>query len=164
MISRMATHAPLLLLGLGLGAFLDGIVFHQVLQWHHLVVEYRPASDLEGLQYNTLWDGLFHLAAWAVVLVALLWLVAGRVNLAEVGARGVAGGLLLGWGTFNIADQILFHMVLGAHHIRMVDNYLFYDAAYTLVDALLVVGGWKLARGAGRSARNVTPSGGVQQP
>ena len=29
---------PLLLTGFGLGAFLDGIVLHQVLQWHHLVV------------------------------------------------------------------------------------------------------------------------------
>ena len=26
-----------LLLGVGLGGFVDGIVFHQVLQWHHVL-------------------------------------------------------------------------------------------------------------------------------
>jgi uncharacterized membrane protein len=28
---------PGLLLGLGLGGFIDGIVMHQILQWHHLL-------------------------------------------------------------------------------------------------------------------------------
>ena len=26
-----------ILLGVGIGGFFDGVVFHQVLQWHHLV-------------------------------------------------------------------------------------------------------------------------------
>jgi uncharacterized membrane protein len=51
-----------LLLGLGLGGFVDGIVLHQVLQWHHMVshVEDYPMTTLEGLEVNTFADGLFH--------------------------------------------------------------------------------------------------------
>jgi uncharacterized membrane protein len=28
------------LLGLGLGGFVDGIVLHQILQWHHMLTDY----------------------------------------------------------------------------------------------------------------------------
>ena len=30
-----------LLYGLGLGGFIDGIVLHQILQWHHMVTHSR---------------------------------------------------------------------------------------------------------------------------
>jgi uncharacterized membrane protein len=32
-----APRAPGLLLGIGLGGFVDGIVAHQILQWHHML-------------------------------------------------------------------------------------------------------------------------------
>jgi uncharacterized membrane protein len=31
--------APAFLLGIGLGGFVDGIVLHQVLQWHHMLTD-----------------------------------------------------------------------------------------------------------------------------
>ena len=144
---------PLVVTGFGLGAFLDGIVLHQVLQWHHLVVEYRSADDLEGLQVNTFWDGVFHLAAWAVVLVGLLWTARRRADLRAVGWRPLLGALLVGWGSFNITDQVVFHLLLDAHHIRMVEEYQLYDWGYTALGAFLVAAGLLLARdGSRRSA------------
>ena len=58
---------------MGLGAFIDGIVLHQVLQWHHLLSDTtgRPTSTVEGLATNTLADGLFHLGAWLFVIVGM---------------------------------------------------------------------------------------------
>lgn len=36
-----------ILLGLGLGGFFDGIVLHQILQWHHMLTDAGyPASGL----------------------------------------------------------------------------------------------------------------------
>jgi uncharacterized membrane protein len=35
-------RTPSFLLGVGLGVFLDGIVLHQVLQWHHMLWRARP--------------------------------------------------------------------------------------------------------------------------
>lgn len=50
-----------ILLGLGLGGFFDGIVLHQILQWHHMATSAGyPADSLENLKLNTLLDGLFH--------------------------------------------------------------------------------------------------------
>ena len=143
---------PLVLTGFGLGAFLDGIVLHQVLQWHHLVVELRPADDLAGLKANTVWDGVFHLAAWLVVLVGLLWTARSRDALRPLPWRRLVGPLLVGWGAFNITDQVVFHMLLGAHHIRMVEDYQLYDWGYTALGAVLVAAGLALARGS-RPAR-----------
>jgi uncharacterized membrane protein len=145
-------RGPAVVAGFGLGAFLDGIVLHQILQWHHLVVEYRSADDLAGLERNTLWDGVFHLASWAVVLVGILWTVHRRAHLPVVGLRRFSGWLLVGWGSFNVVDQVVFHMLLEAHHIRMVESYQVYDLSYTALGVLLVVIGSGLARRGSRSA------------
>ena len=47
-----------LLLGIGLGGFVDGIVLHQILQWHHLLSSTgeHPATTVAGLAANTLAD------------------------------------------------------------------------------------------------------------
>ena len=140
---------PLAVTGFGLGAFLDGIVLHQVLQWHHLVVEVRSADDLAGLRANTLWDGVFHLAAWAVVLAGLLWTARSRADLRLLTWPQLVGPMLVGWGAFHITDQVVFHLLLGAHHIRMVENYQLYDWGFTLIGAALVAGGRALSRRGG---------------
>jgi Predicted membrane protein (DUF2243) len=50
-----------ILFGLGLGGFFDGIVLHQMLQWQHMLTDAGyPATSIENLKINTLWDGLFH--------------------------------------------------------------------------------------------------------
>jgi uncharacterized membrane protein len=47
-------RTPALLLGLGLGGFIDGIVLHQVLQAPHAHLDRRaPMTTLEGLEANT---------------------------------------------------------------------------------------------------------------
>src|SRR4051795_2190475 len=53
-----------LLYGLGLGGFVDGILLHEVLQWHHMVSSEYPTDTVAGLEVNTLADGLFHVATW----------------------------------------------------------------------------------------------------
>ncbi len=54
-----------ILFGLGLGGFFDGIVLHQVLQWHHMLTSAGyPADSVPNLQLNTLWDGVFHASTY----------------------------------------------------------------------------------------------------
>jgi uncharacterized membrane protein len=51
------------MLGIGLGGFVDGIVLHQILQWHHMLTSAGyPADSVPNLVLNTLFDGLFHAA------------------------------------------------------------------------------------------------------
>jgi uncharacterized membrane protein len=112
-----------LLLGLGLGGFVDGIVLHQILQWHHLLTDYGshssfPDTSVSSLERNTLADGLFHAATWVFVALglALLWR-AGSAG-ARSGWRRFLGLLLVGWGAFNVVEGVVDHHVLSLHHVR----------------------------------------------
>ena len=143
-------------LGIGLGAFADGIVLHQLLQWHHLVSSREPDSTLAGLETNTFWDGVFHASAWLVTVFGLTLLVAARRRSAAARSpRNVFGSALIGWGLFNVADQLVFHLALGAHHIRETANYEIYDWGFFAVGLALIAVGAAVVRG-GRSAGVLT--------
>lgn len=46
-----------ILLGVGMGGFVDGIVLHQILQRHNMLSSVLPPSTLEAMHTNMLWDG-----------------------------------------------------------------------------------------------------------
>ena len=151
-----ASATPGILLGLGLGGFVDGIVLHQLLQWHHMVssMDRYPTRTIAGLEANTLADGLFHAGTWLLVAagVALLWRDARRGRPVAPG-RAFLGWLLVGWGAFNVADEVVFHALLDLHHIREGANELAYDMAFLAVGVAQLALGWLLARsGAARLA------------
>jgi uncharacterized membrane protein len=72
-----------ILFGLGLGGFFDGIVLHQVLQWHHMLSSWYPVNTIENLELNTRWDGIFHSATYLFVVAGLFiqWGTAQRRHL-----------------------------------------------------------------------------------
>lgn len=140
---------PGILLGLGLGGFVDGIVLHQILQWHHMLTSEGsyPKTTVAGLEANTLADGLFHASTWilATVGVWLLWRTAREHGGVGPG-RVLAGWMLLGWGLFNVAEGIVDHHLLGIHHVREGANQTAWDLAFLAFGALLLIGGWLLTR------------------
>jgi uncharacterized membrane protein len=132
------------ILGFGLGGFFDGIVLHQVLQWHHLASSRIPMDTLAGLQLNTLLDGLFHLAAYAVTLVGVV-LVWGAVRAKDSTAapRILLSGVLIGFGVFHIVDSILLHWLLNLHHICYEPNLALCDGGYFVIGLVLIaLGMW----------------------
>ena len=134
------------MLGFGLGMFIDGIVLHQLLQWHHLVAEYETTQTVAGLETNTLWDGVFHTSAWAVTLVGAILLWRSRGTPTRLPGRAFAGLLLIGWGAFHVVDQVAFHLILGAHHIRQVEDYQVYDWSFFALGLAFGAVGWALLR------------------
>jgi hypothetical protein len=72
------TTGPLIaaatLIGIGMGGFVDGIVLHQILQWHHMLSVPMPPIDLLSVKVNMVWDGLFHAFTWIVTFIGLLLL------------------------------------------------------------------------------------------
>lgn len=56
-------------LGFALGGFFDGILLHQILQWHHLL---SLVPEVSSLRFQVLWDGYFH-ALMYVIAAAGLW-------------------------------------------------------------------------------------------
>ena len=153
---------PSFVLGLGLGGFIDGIVLHQVLQWHHMLTDTgdHPASTVSGLEANTLADGLFHLSTWVLVAAG----TAMAVRAWQRGAlappwRAHVGIALAGWGVFNVVEGVIDHLVLGIHHVRDdLGGPIGWDLGFLAFGALLVAGGLVLARPSASSRDSGAPS------
>lgn len=138
--------APGIVLGLGLGGFVDGIVLHQIAQWHNMLssTDRWPATTLEGMQANMLADGLFHAATWILVALGLWLLWKARRQAGRASGWELVGWMLAGWGTFNLVEGMVDHQLLGIHHVR--GESLAWDVSFLAFGALLLVGGWLLAR------------------
>jgi uncharacterized membrane protein len=136
------------LLGFALGGFFDGILLHQVLQWHHLL------SSLEGgifgdIRVQVLADGLFHVLMYILAAIGLLQLWRGRRDYAaRDGDRFMLARALLGFGIWHVLDTLLSHWILRIHRIRPEsDNPLFWDVLWLAVFGLaFLVAGLVLCR------------------
>jgi uncharacterized membrane protein len=108
----------LVLLGFALGGFIDGILLHQVLQWHHLLSAVDQGTIPLAVQITA--DGLFHLLMYALVVIGL-WLVWRRREALAQGtsARTVLRLALLGFFLWQLVDVVVFHWLLQIHRVRM---------------------------------------------
>ncbi len=151
-MAEQRTRRPLvsagIVLGMGFAAFFDGIVLHQILQWHHMLTSAGyPSTTVAGLQINTLADGLFHLGAYVLtgIGVILLWRATRRRN-ASWSGRVFGGAVLMGAGLFNFVEGMINHQLLGIHHVRTGPNQLVYDLAYLAISLMMIGIGWWLVR------------------
>ena len=140
-----------ILLGLGLGGFFDGIVLHQILQWHHMLTSARyPPDSMRHIEINTFWDGLFHAATYVFVVLGLilLWRTARRVHLRWSG-KLLGGSILMGFGTFNLVEGAINHHVLGIHHVNetvAAEQWIYWDLGFLAWGAAMLAVGWLLLR------------------
>ncbi|HEY7596069.1 MAG TPA: DUF2243 domain-containing protein [Actinophytocola sp.] len=148
---------PATVLGVGLGGFVDGILLHQLLQWHHMLSNsgsdniglptYSP-DTMPGLRMNTAWDGVFHAFTWLAVLIGL-GLLYSRVTTARGRmwrSRVLWGWVLVGWGLFNLVEGVVDHHLLGIHHVRAGPGQLWWDLGFLVLGVVLIAVGWSLQR------------------
>jgi uncharacterized membrane protein len=149
------------LLGIGMGGFVDGITFHQILQVHNLLSAKYPPTNLVNAEINMFWDGLFHAFTWAMTAIglALLWRAGQRADV-PWSTRTFAGSLLLGWGLFNLVEGAIDHQVLGIHHVKPGPGQLAWDMAFLASGLIMMVAAWVLI--ARDDPRAATPRGGVR--
>jgi uncharacterized membrane protein len=108
-----------LMIGIGLGALAEGVVFAELLQWHGMLSAAMAPETLDALRVSLAAGGMFHAVAWLIVLagVAALWSAFGRPGTLPA-TRVFAGYLLLGWGWYNLLEGIINHHFLQLHHVR----------------------------------------------
>ena len=118
-------------IGFALGGFFDGILLHQVLQWHHLF-SLVPGEVWRDIRMQILMDGLFHVLHYVIALAGLWLLWRGRAEFRGSGADlRLLGAVLLGFSLWQFVDIVLFHWVLVIHRIRVgVDTPLAYDLGW----------------------------------
>ncbi len=143
--AQSPSRASGLLYGLGFGGFVDGIVLHQILQWHHMLsdVDGYPVTTITGLEVNTLADGFFHLATWVLVLAgSITAVVAWQQGCLAPNWRFHFGLMLAGWGVFNVVEGLVDHQILGVHHVRDdLGAPLSWDLGFLAFGVLLIIGG-----------------------
>jgi len=138
-------------LGLGLGGFFDGILLHQVLQWHHMLTSAGyPADNLGNLEFNVMWDGLFHISTYVFTAIGMTLLArkAFRPHTLWSG-KMLVGAILMGFGIFNLAEGVIDHHLLGIHHVNETvppEQWIFWDLGFLIWGAAMLVGGWSLWR------------------
>ena len=143
--AKAPSRAPAFLFGMGIGGFVDGILLHQLLQWHHMLSHTGGGNTktVAGLELNSLADGLFHSAMWVlVVAAAVLTVRARRQGRLSSRWRFHAGLVLCGWGVFNIIEGLVNHQLLQIHHVRDdLGGPLAWDLGFLAVSVVLAVAG-----------------------
>lgn len=121
------------ILGLGIMGAFDGILFHQLLQWHHLI-------DHPNASFEIFTDGIFN----ALVTVLLVWggvkiLHDARMNRLSGRWRVFIGSMLAGGGTFNLVEGLINHQILQVHHVKPGSpNQFLYDMLFLLSGVILI--------------------------
>ena len=129
-----------MLIGIGIMAAVDEIIFHQLLAWHHL---YDRSTTKVGLMA----DGILHAAELVVIVAGFFWMLELRKSGSLVKPFATAG-LFVGLGLFQLFDGLIDHKVLRLHQIRYVDNVVPYDIAWNVTAVILLAIGFVLWRNA----------------
>lgn len=134
-------------LGLGQAGFFDGIVIHQLLQWHHMFTSVETSDTVSGLELNTLGDGLFHLFDWVLTLagITMLWRVSKDPS-AEKSTPLFLGALLAGAGLFDFIEGLIDHQILGIHHVKPGPHEFAWDMGFLALGLSMAVMGWLIIR------------------
>lgn len=148
--NRRPLIAAATLLGIGMGGFVDGILFHQLLQTHNMLSApgYYPKTGVDplrlvvNLEVNMFWDGLFHVFTWGMTAagLALLWRCGQRPEV-PWSTRTLVGGLAVGWGLFNLVEGVIDHHILHIHHVTETENHLIWDLAFLGSGVVLIAVG-----------------------
>ncbi len=125
-----------LLFGVGLAAFVDETVFHQILHWHHF---YDRSTTTAGLVS----DGLFHSFSWFATVASLFLLADLRRRHSFHVSRWLAG-VLTAAGAFQLYDGIVQHKLFRLHQIRYGTDLTPYDLGWNIVALVLLAGGGAL--------------------
>lgn len=127
------------LLGFALGGFFDGILLHQILQWHHLL----STINSDDIRFQVAADGYFHALMYVIAAVGLWLLWASRSD-AHASGRLLSGSILIGFGAWHAIDALLSHWLLGIHRIRMDSpDPLFWDLLWLgLFGIVPLIIGW----------------------
>ncbi len=119
-------------LGVSIGGFFDGILLHQILQWHHLLS--GIANRTADLRFQVMADGVFHLAMYVLLLVGLGLLWRQRSGNSQFAAATAMAWTFMGFGAWHLLDALLSHWLLGLHRIKMDSpNPLFWDLLWLAV-------------------------------
>jgi uncharacterized membrane protein len=121
-----------MLVGVGAGGFVDEVVFHQFLHWHHFWDGGTQGAALAS-------DGFLHAVVWTSIVAGLFWFADLRRR--EWRPAPWLGGVLLGAGGFQLFDGLVDHKLLRLHQVRYGVPLWPYDLAWDVPGVVLLLAG-----------------------
>ncbi|HEX8372749.1 MAG TPA: DUF2243 domain-containing protein [Chthoniobacterales bacterium] len=150
--TRPLTRAGIFL-GIGLGGFFDGILFHQILQMHAMLSARIPKDSVPNISINMFWDGIFHAFTWVMTVIGVMLLFKAQSARHIVWSKRVfVGAMFLGWGMFNLVEGLVNHHFLHLHHVVESMGTSRYDIAFLASGVIFIIAGWLAIRSARESA------------
>jgi len=139
-------------IGIGMGGFIDGILLHQIFQLHNMMSARISTGTLVGAKVNMVWDGLFHLFVWCITAagIAMLWAAMKRPGV-RLSGPACFGGMLIGWGLFNLVEGIVDHHILNLHHVYERLGPSVWDWVFLAFGVLLIIVGTAVVRSDGKA-------------
>lgn len=122
-----------ILFGIGFAAFIDEMIFHQLLRWHHFY-------DRSTTEIGLISDGLFHAFSWFATIGGLFLFADLRRRNAFI-PKVWWGSILLGAGAFQLYDGTIQHKWMRIHQIRYVDNVYIYDLVWNITAIIMIIAG-----------------------
>ncbi len=132
-------------LGVGMGGFIDGILFHQILQIHNMLSNIIFPDTLVKADINMFWDGMFDAFAWIMTLagIILLWKAIKNESVPKL-TKVLVGSMITGFGAFNLIEGTLDHHILKLHHVVQRALYpvqFYWDVAFLVSGVVLIIFG-----------------------
>ncbi|MEP7065516.1 MAG: DUF2243 domain-containing protein [Gemmatimonadota bacterium] len=108
-----------IVIGIGLGGFADGILFHQIERWHDMGSSVLRPTTVMAVGQNMMWYGLFDAAMWMLTLAGVIMLRSDAARGQGVpSARMFTGQLITGWGLFNLLEGVIAHHTASLPHVK----------------------------------------------
>lgn len=139
--------APGFVVGASLAGLFDGIVLHQVLQWHHMlcIETHCVVKTVEVMKRQNFYDGIFHLAMYILLLIGLTLLTSALRDRTFASHR-FWGAIVFGFGVFNVLEGIIDHHILQIHHVRFGPTQPVWDISFLILGAILALVGFAVSK------------------
>ena len=139
--------APGFIVGASLAGLFDGIVLHQILQWHHMlcIETHCVVKTVEVMKRQNFYDGIFHLAMYILLLIGLA-LFTGALRNRTFASHRFWGAIVFGFGVFNVLEGIIDHHILQIHHVRFGPNQPAWDISFLILGVVLAGIGFSISK------------------
>lgn len=147
---RPSIAAAGIVLGIGMGGFIDGILLHQIFQVHNMISARVPPHTMATMSRGMVADGLLHAFLWSATLIGIALLAKALSGDGQVPRSGtgsaLVGYLLAGWGWFNLVEGIISHHVLHLHHVVERLGVSRWDWLFLASGVILIIVGHTIGR------------------
>jgi uncharacterized membrane protein len=123
-------------------------VLHQILQWHEMISNRLSPTTYTNKSINMFWDGIFEAITWIFTMagIIMMWVSMKRKDL-NLSNNLFVGGVISGWGVFNLLDSVFNHYLFRFHNVREFSpDKDAWNLGFLIVSIVVILLGWLIMK------------------